>query len=48
MHSLAARLPRYGYRRLHVIMARQGWAVHHKRFYRLTGTGGAGGEEATA
>jgi putative transposase len=35
MKALAARLPRYGYRRLHVVMVRQGWKVNHKRFYRL-------------
>ena len=25
----------YGYRRLHVLLQRQGWAVNHKRVYRL-------------
>lgn len=35
MRTLALKLPRYGYRRLHVVMVRQGWRVNHKRFYRL-------------
>jgi putative transposase len=35
MKSLAAKLTRYGYRRLHVVMARQGWKVNHKCFFRL-------------
>jgi putative transposase len=26
---------RYGYRRLHVLLRREGWAVNHKRVYRL-------------
>lgn len=25
----------YGYRRLHVLLRREGWAIHHKRVYRL-------------
>jgi putative transposase len=25
---------RFGYRRLHVLLAREGWAVNHKRVYR--------------
>lgn len=32
---LAAERPRYGYRRLHVLMRREGFAVNHKRIYRL-------------
>ena len=32
---LAVEHPRYGYRRLQVMMVRQGWRVNHKRFYRL-------------
>ena len=35
MKLLAARVTRYGYRRLHVVMVRQGWKVNHKRFLRL-------------
>lgn len=26
---------RYGYRRIHVLMAREGWKINHKRLYRL-------------
>lgn len=26
---------RYGYRRIHVLMAREGWPINHKRFFRL-------------
>jgi putative transposase len=26
---------RYGYRRLHVLLQREGWHVNHKRVYRL-------------
>jgi putative transposase len=26
---------RYGYRRLHVLLRREGWRVNHKRIYRL-------------
>lgn len=26
---------RYGYRRIHVLMAREGWHMNHKRFFRL-------------
>lgn len=26
---------RYGYRRIHVLMAREGWRINHKRLYRL-------------
>jgi putative transposase len=32
---LAVEHPRYGYRRLQVMMVRQGWRVNHKRFCRL-------------
>jgi putative transposase len=35
MRMLAAKFTRYGYRRLHVVMVRQGWKVNHKRFCRL-------------
>ena len=35
MKTLAAKLTRYGYRRLQVVMMRQGWKVNHKRFLRL-------------
>jgi putative transposase len=32
---LARERPRYGYRRLHVMVQREGFAVNHKRLYRL-------------
>ncbi len=35
MKQEAAKPPRYGYRRLQMVMARQGWRTNHKRFYRL-------------
>ncbi len=33
--ELAAERPRFGYRRLHVLLRREGWPVNHKRVYRL-------------
>lgn len=33
--ELAAQRPRYGYRRLHVLLRRQGELVNHKRVYRV-------------
>ena len=33
--ELARQKPRYGYRRLHVLLQRQGQAVNVKRIYRL-------------
>lgn len=35
LHDLAAHRPRFGYRRLHALLVRQGWEVNHKRVYRL-------------
>ena len=35
MRELAAERPRFGYRRLHVMLQREGWRVNHKRLYRL-------------
>ncbi len=35
LKDLAAARVRYGYRRLHVLLAREGWAINHKRVYRL-------------
>src|SRR3954468_8456361 len=35
LRRLAAERPRFGYRRLHVLLKRQGVAVNHKRVYRL-------------
>ena len=33
--ELAAQKRRYGYRRIHVLLHREGWSVNHKRTYRL-------------
>jgi len=35
LKDLAAVRIRYGYRRLHVLLRREGWAVNHNRVYRL-------------
>ena len=35
LRELAGVRPSYGYRRLHVLLRRQGWRVNHKRVYRL-------------
>jgi putative transposase len=35
LRDLAAVRVRYGYRRLHVLLSREGWRVNHKRVYRL-------------
>lgn len=35
LRTLAAQRPRFGYRRLHVFLRREGWVVNHKRIYRL-------------
>jgi putative transposase len=35
LRDLAATRVRYGYRRLHVLLKREGWRVNHKRIYRL-------------
>ena len=35
LKELAAARVRYGYLRLHVLLRREGWAVNHKRVYRL-------------
>lgn len=35
LRSHAAARPRFGYRRLHVLLRRAGWQVNHKRVYRL-------------
>jgi putative transposase len=35
LRSLAEERPRFGYRRLHVLLRREGLAVNHKRVYRL-------------
>lgn len=35
LRELAAQRPRFGYRRLHVMLRREGFTVNHKRIYRL-------------
>ena len=35
LHELAAKRPRFGYRRLHKLMRRQEWIVNHKRLHRV-------------
>lgn len=35
LKDLAATRVRYGYRRLHVLLVREGWSINHKRVYRL-------------
>ncbi len=35
LRELAYERRRYGYRRLHVLLRREGWTVNHKRVYRL-------------
>jgi len=37
LRELAAERPRFGYRRLHALLVREGWQVNHKRIYRLYG-----------
>ncbi len=35
LHALAAERPRFGYRRLHLLMKRKGWSLNHKLVYRI-------------
>lgn len=35
LKDVAAVRVRYGYRRLHMLLRREGWLVNHKRIYRL-------------
>ncbi len=35
LKDLAATRVRYGYRRLHILLRREGWPVNHKRTYRI-------------
>jgi len=35
IREIAETLVRYGYRRIHVLLEREGWQVNHKRVYRL-------------
>ncbi len=40
IREIAETRVRYGYRRIHVLLPREGWAVNHKRVYRLYGEEG--------
>jgi putative transposase len=40
LRDLAAARVRHGYRRLHILLRREGWPVNHKRVYRLYRLGG--------
>ena len=40
LRELAMSRVRYGYRRLHVLLRREGWPINHKRVYRLYGEEG--------
>lgn len=42
LRDLAFSRPGYGYKRLHVILKREGWKVNHKRVYRLYRQDGLG------
>jgi len=35
LRELAAARPRFGYRRLHILLRREGWRINHRRTYRL-------------
>lgn len=35
LSELAGQKRRYGYRRLHVLLCREGWEINHKRTYRV-------------
>ncbi len=35
IHEIAQARVRYGYRRIHVLLRREGWHVNHKRVYRI-------------
>lgn len=35
LKAVAHEKPRYGYRRLHVLLERRGWKLNHKRVYRM-------------
>ena len=35
LRELAAERPRFGYRRLHLMLKRKGWTINHKLVYRL-------------
>jgi putative transposase len=35
LRELAAERRRFGYRRLHILLRREGWAINHKKLYRI-------------
>ena len=35
LKDIAASRPRFGYRRLYILLRREGWSINHKRVYRL-------------
>ena len=35
LRDVAATRVHYGYRRLHILLRREGWRINHKRVYRL-------------
>lgn len=35
MRELALARPRYGYRRIHILLLREGWTLNHKKAYRI-------------
>ena len=35
MRELALARPRYGYRRIHILLLREGWKLNHKKVYRI-------------
>jgi putative transposase len=38
IQEICATRVRYGYRRVHVLLRREGWSVNHKRTYKLLGS----------
>src|SRR4029450_13779058 len=43
LRELATARPRFGYRRLHILLRREGWGLNHKKTYRLYREEGLGG-----
>ena len=43
LRELAAARPRFGYRRLHILLRREGWRINHKKTYRLYRDGSSSG-----
>ena len=46
MKAMAHKRRRFGYRRLHVLLRREGHAVNHKRLFRMYREDGAGKENS--